>query len=251
MNKVLNHRMLNGVIVCLFVAGCTAMTKTGFTPIVGITVDETGDPVAPAVVPLGTAGTYAVLAGSTITNTSATTQVNGDVGVSPGSQVNGLLPSQVNGTIHAGNAAAAQAKLDLTTAFNDAKSRATNAQTLPGNLAGLTFTPGLYSNSTSVLIDGGDVTLDAQGDANAAFIFQMGSTITTGPGSQVILTGGAKAANVYWQVGSSATLDTGSTFKGNILAQESITAKTNAVIEGRLLTQTGAVTMDANTVTRP
>jgi hypothetical protein len=157
----------------------------------------------------------------------------------------------VNGTIHAADAIAAQAKIDLLAAYNDAVSRSVGSQTLPGNLGGLTFTPGLYTNSTSVLISGGNVTLDAQGDANAVFIFKMGSTLTTGPGSQVILSGGAKASNVYWQVGSSATLDTTTIFKGNILAAISITLKTGAKLDGRALTQTGAVTLDTNTITVP
>jgi hypothetical protein len=211
----------------------------------------TGTQIAQAPISLGSASTFAILAGSGISNTGATTQVNGDVGTSPTGTVTGLPPAQVNGTIHAADAIAAQAKIDLLAAYNDAVSRSVGSQTLPGNLGGLTFTPGLYTNSTSVLISGGDVTRDAQGDPNAVFIFKMGSTLTTGPGSQVILSGGAKASNVYWQVGSSATLDTTTIFKGNILAAISITLKTGAKLDGRALTQTGAVTLDTNTITVP
>jgi len=211
----------------------------------------TGTQIAQAPISLGSASTFAILAGSGISNTGATTQVNGDVGTSPTGTVNNLPPAQVNGTIHAADAIAAQAKIDLLAAYNDAVSRPVSSQTLPGNLGGLTITPGLYTNSTSVLISGGHVTLDAQGDANAVFIFKIGSTLTTGPGSQVLLSGGAKASNVYWQVGSSATLDTTTIFKGNILAAISITLKTGAKLDGRALTQTGAVTLDTNIITVP
>jgi len=206
-------------------------------------------------VDLRSAAGFAVLAGSEVSNSAGATILNGDLGVSPSATVNGFPPGTVNGAIHAANPTADQAKLDLTAAFLDAQGRTTNSQTLPGNLGGLTLAPGLYTNSTSVMISGAgpgnNVTLDAQGDANAVFIFQMGSTLTTGPGSQVILSGGAKAANVYWQVGSSATLDTTSIFKGTLLAQTSITLKTGAMLEGRALAQDGAVTLDSNTVTTP
>jgi hypothetical protein len=214
----------------------------------------TGASTGQTPVNLGSASTFVVLAGSAVSNTGATI-LNGDLGVSPSATVNGFPPGAVNGTIHAADPIAAQAKLDLTAAFLDAQGRSTGSQTLPGNLGGLTFTPGLYTNSTSVMISGSgpgnNVTLDAQGDASAVFIFQMGSTLTTGPGSQVILSGGAKASNVYWQVGTSATLDTTCVFKGNILAQTSITLNTGATLDGRALAQNGAVTLDSNTITTP
>src|SRR6185295_16158328 len=119
---------------------------------------------------------------------------------------------------------------------------------LAGNIGGQTLTPGLYKSTSSLEISSGDLTLDAQGDANAVFIFQMASTLTTTVGRQVILTGGARVANVFWQVGSSATLGTGSVFKGNILAMASITVTTGAITEGRLLARTGAVTLDSNVI---
>lgn len=197
---------------------------------------------------LGSASTYAVLAGSTVTNAGPTI-INGDLGVSPGTAVTGFPPGTVNGAIHAGDAAAAQAKTDLLAAQLDASGRL-GGLVLAGDLSGLTFTPGLYKNSTSVMLSSGNVTLDAQGDANAIFIFQMGSTLTTSAGTQVILAGGAQAKNIYWSVGSSATLGVNSIFNGNILAEVSITVNTGAVNNGTLLTKTGAVTLQANTITR-
>jgi ice-binding like protein len=129
---------------------------------------------------------------------------------------------------------------------------------LPGNIGGLTFTPGLYTNSTSVLLQGAgpanNVTLDAQGNPNAIFIFQMGSTLTTGPGAHVTLAGGAKASNIFWQVGSSATLNTTTIFQGTILASVTITVDSGSVIDGRLLAganSAGSVTIDDSTVTVP
>jgi hypothetical protein len=203
-----------------------------------------------APVVLGSASTFAVLAASTVTSTGPTT-INGDLGLSPGTAVTGFPPGTVNGTIHAGDPAAAQAQLDLTVAYNDAAGRTVGAITLAGNLGGQTLTPGLYKSTSSLEISSGDLTLDAQGDANAVFIFQMASTLTTTVGRQVILSGGAKAANVYWQVGSSATLGTGSVFKGNILALASITVTTGATVEGRLLARTAAVSLDSNAITIP
>ena len=246
-------------------AGCGSPLLAGIEGIFGGTPDTTpptGTTLAPdpgtpnpASVNLRSAAGFAVLAGSAVSNVAGATILNGDLGVSPSATVNGFPPGTVNGTIHAANPTAAQAKLDVTAAFLEAQGRTTNSQTLPGNLGGLTFAPGLYTNSTSVLISGSgpgnNVTLDAQGDANAVFIFQMGSTLTTGPGSQVILSGGAKPSNVYWQVGSSATLDTTSIFKGTILAQASITLNTGATLDGRALAQDGAVTLDSNIVTVP
>src|ERR1051325_4983777 len=195
----------------------------------------------PAPVILGSASTFAVLAASTVTSTGPTT-INGDLGLSPGTAVTGFPPGTVNGTMHLADAAAAQAQLDLTTAYNDAAGRTNNAITVAGNLGGQTLTPGLYNSTTSLEISSGALTLDAQGDASAVFIFQMGSTLSTTSGRQVILSGGAQASNVFWQVGSSATLGTSSVFKGNILAMASITVTTGAAVEGRLLARTAAVT---------
>ena len=197
---------------------------------------------------LGAAAKFAVLAGTTVTSSGATT-VKGHLGVSPGTAVTGSL--RLDGMMHAGGETAVQAQSDLTAAYNDAAGRTVGALTVAGNLGGLTLTPGLYKSASSLEISSGDLTLDARGDTNAIFIFQMASTLSTTSGRQVILSGGAKAANVYWQVGSSATLGTTSIFKGNILASTSISVTTGATVEGRLLARTAAITLDSNIITPP
>src|SRR5437763_8789391 len=153
--------------------------------------------------------------------------------------------------IHAGCPTAAKAQSDLASAYNDAVERTVGALTVGGNLGGLTLTPGLYKSTAPLEISSGDLTLDAQGDTNAIFVFQTLSTFTTTSSRQVILRGGARAANIYWQVGSSATLGPSSVFKGNILASTSITLQNGAAVEGRLLARTAAVTLDSNTITPP
>ena len=198
-------------------------------------------------VPLGSAGTFGVLAGTTVT-TIPTTTVNGDLGVSPGNTVTGS--PVVNGTIYTNTPGlAATAQGDLTTAYNDAAGRTVGAIAVAGNLGGQTLAPGLYTSATSLEISSGDLTLDAQGDPNAVFIFQMSTTLVTTVGRQVILSGGAQAANVYWQVGSSATIGGSSVFKGNILAYTSIAMNTGATLQGRALARNGEVSLDANTIT--
>ena len=199
-----------------------------------------------APVGLGTAASFAVLAGTTVTNTGPSV-ISGDVGVSPGTAVVGFPPGVVNsGTIHAADAVAAQAQADVTTAYNDAAGRSTTA-TVTADLAGQTLVSGVYTGATLGLT--GTVTLDAQGDPNAVFIFQAASTLITASSSVVALTNGADACNVYWQVGSSATLGTNSTFVGTVLALTSVTATTSATINGRLLARNGAVTLDSNVIT--
>jgi len=194
--------------------------------------------------------TFEILAGSTVTNTGAST-VTGNLGVSPGTAVTGFMPGILVGTQHAGDPVAAQAQLELTRAYDDAAGRTLDAILLAGNLGGRTLAPGLYKSTSSLEISSGDLTLDAQGNANAVFIFQMGSTLVTTTGRQVILAGGAQAANIIWQVGSSATLGVNSVFKGNIMAMASITVNTGASVEGRLLARTGAVTLDSNVASIP
>lgn len=200
---------------------------------------------ATATVGLGTAASFSVLGGSTVTNTGPTTMF-GDLGLSPGSSVTGA--PHVLGQTHAGDAVAIGAKNSLTTAYNDAAGRPTNGSA-GTDLAGQTFLPGVRTASSSLLLSSGSVTLDAQGDPNAVFIFQIGSTLITGSNTSVSLVGGAQACNVFWQVGSSATLGTGTRFAGTVMASASITANTAATIHGRLLASTGAVTLDTNTIT--
>ena len=199
---------------------------------------------------LGVAGNFAVLAASTVTNAGASV-ITGDLGLSPGISVTGFPPGILVGTLHIADSTTAQAQLALTAAYNDAAGRTLGAIMLAGNLGGLTLAPGLYKSTSSLEISSGDLTLDAQGDASAVYIFEMASTLVTTTGRKVILAGGAQAANIYWQVGSSATLGVSSVFKGNILALASITVATGASVDGRLLARTGAVTLDGNAVIRP
>ncbi len=200
-------------------------------------------------VALGAAGNFSVLGASTVTNTGPSV-INGDLGVSPGTAVTGFPPGQVTGgAIHAADGPAGLAQGDLTTAYNDAAGRPIPAL-VSGDLGGLTLTPGLYK-STSTLGITGILRLDGQGNPNSVFIFQVGSALTTASGSQIILQGGAQAANIFWQVGSSATLGTNSIFNGTIMAQASVSLLTGAALNGRALARTAAVTLDSNTIVNP
>jgi hypothetical protein len=203
-------------------------------------------------VPLGSAGDFKILASSTVTNTGPTTIAGGDLGLSPGTAVTGFPPGTLipPAVMHVTDPTAAQAQLDLTTAYNYAAGLPGGA-VLPGEMSGLTFTPGLYKTSSTVILSAGNVTLDALGDVNATFIFQIGSTLTTLGSTQVILAGGAQSKNIFWQVGSSATLGTNSVFNGTIMALASVTLDTGATLHGRALARTAAVTLDTNTVDDP
>jgi LPXTG-motif cell wall-anchored protein len=196
-------------------------------------------------VTLGTAGSFAVLAGSTVTNTGPTI-VTADLGVSPGSAVTGFPPGVVTGSIHAADADVAQAQVDLTAAYNDAAGQTADAS-VAGDIGGQTLTPGVYNSSSSLSVTG-TLTLDGQGDPNAVFVIQVGSSLVTASASTVNLINGAAPCNVFWQVGSSATLGTGSTFAGSILALTSITATTGVAVDGQLLARNGAVTLDSGTI---
>lgn len=206
----------------------------------------TGAFAAQSPVGLGTADRFAVLAGSTVTNTGPST-INGDLGVSPGTAVTGFPPGTVNGSIHADDAVAAQAQSDLTTAYDDAASRKP-AVSVAGDLGGLTLTPGVYKASSSIGLTGA-LTLDAQGNPSAVFIFQVGSTLTTASASHVNLINGAQACNIFWQIGSSATLGTSSVFTGDILALTSISVNDGVTVNGRTLARNGAVTLINDTIT--
>jgi Ice-binding-like/PEP-CTERM motif len=197
---------------------------------------------------LGTAGSYGVLAGSTVTNTGASV-ISGNVGVWPGSAVTGFPPGiVVGGTIHAGDAAAQTAQSALTNAYNVAAGLAPTANLTGQNLGGLTLTPGVYFFSSAAQLTG-TLTLNTLGNPNAQFVFQIGSTLTTASNSSIVFTSSLSSPNVFWQVGSSAALGTTTAFAGNILALTSISLNNGATIScGSALAQNGAVTLINNTI---
>ena len=207
-----------------------------------------GGGTARGAVPLGTATSFAVLANTTITNTGTTT-INGDAGLYPGTSVTGFGTVTLNGELHVGNAVAQQALVDAGAAYGDLQSR-TPCTDLTGQVLGQTvgtaadpLLPGVYCFASSAQLTG-DLYLSGGGE----YIFRIGSTLTTASGSRVILQSGADACNIYWAVGSSATLGTNSQIAGTIIANVSITANTGATVEGRVFALTGAVTLDANII---
>ncbi len=211
-------------------------------------VSLTSDVKAATAVGLGTADSFAVLAGAGITNTGATT-LTGDIGTFPTTTITGSSTITINGTNHGGDSVTQSAKTDLVTAYNSAAGQ-TSTNAISGDLGGQTLVAGVYTSSSSIGLTGA-LTLNGAGDANSVFIFQAGSSLTTASGSSVVLTNGAQACNVFWQVGSSATIGTGSSFVGTIIALTSITLTTGATVSGRALARNGAVTMDTNTISRP
>jgi hypothetical protein len=207
-SPIVISRFLNFFSEAFFVGNNTATVNTPTA-----TVPSLGG-IAPT---LGTAGSFAVLAGSTVTNTGPSV-ISGNLGVSPGSAVTGFPPGMVvNGVINAGNAVAAQAQSDALVAYNSLAGQACDVNLTGQDLGGLTLTPGVYCFSTSAFLTG-TLTLNAQGDPNAVFIFQIGSTLITASNSSVVVINGGTGCNVFFQVGSSATLGTGTSFTGNILA---------------------------------
>jgi len=227
----------------------SAMTLICAVTVVAVVIRPPSANAATPPVSLGTAASFAVLAGSTITNTGPTT-ITGDLGLSPGTAITGFPPGQVIGAVQAANAVALQAKNDLATAYDDAAGRPTTA-TIPVELGGTTKTPGVYESPAGTFGITGTLTLDALGDPNAVFIFKAASTLITASASSVTLVNGAKAANVFWKVGSSATLGTYSILRGNVMALASITVTTGVTVDGRTLARTAAVTLDSDTITRP
>ncbi len=255
--RLLSHaRRLGALVAIAALVGCTNCTVPAFSlvPPGGGTSSCTAN--ANSGVPLGTASTFAVLGGSTVTNTATPTIVSGDLGVWAGTAITGFMGivpggdgKVINGSIHSADATAMTAQGDLTTAYNDAAGLV--AGSIPADIGGTTITPGVWEAPTSLQITG-TVTLDGQNQTNPVFVFQMdSSTLTTGSSAVVKLINGANACNIFWQVGSSATLGTGTVFNGNILALDAITVNTGAVVNGRLLARNAAVTLDDNLVTRP
>jgi uncharacterized protein (TIGR03437 family) len=221
-------------------AGITLAANYVWTFTTGSSADQT--PVCLA--------NFAVLAGAAIVSTGSSA-ITGDMGVSQGGSVSGFPPGTLTGTIHVGDSAASQGILDLTAAYTDAASRSVGAVSVAGDLGGQTLTSGLYKSTSALSISSGNLILDAKGDPNAVFLFQVASTLTTAAGNQVILANGAQAFNVFWQVGTSATLGADSVLNGSILANQSITLNAGASVNGRLLAQTGTVTLESNTITSP
>jgi Ice-binding-like len=201
-------------------------------------------------VPMGTAEPFAVLAGTGITSTGPTT-VNGDIGTYPNTTMAVSGPLILNGTDHQGDGVTQGAKNDLTAAYLAAAAQLPDT-TVVADLAGQTLTPGVYFKSDGLEINGpSPLTLDANGDPNAVFVFQSGSYLTTMPNTRVELVDGATACNVFWQVTSSTTLGVNSTFVGTILTLTDSTLNTGAILEGSAFSRNGAVTLDKNTIVRP
>src|ERR1700726_2101111 len=199
-----------------------------------------------AVISLGAADSFAVLGASTVTNTGATV-VNGDLGVSPGTAVTGFGPGVVlNGSIHMNDALAMQAHADAATAYAQLAGETPTTDLSGMNLGGMILMPGVYHFGTTAQLSG-TLTLNTGGDPNAAFHFQIGTTLTTDPSSLITLLNG-NSVNIFWQVGTSATIGVGSVFYGNILADQSITVNNGATINGRAMAINAAVTLDTNTI---
>jgi hypothetical protein len=197
---------------------------------------------------LHSVASFGVLAGSTVTNAGLTV-VNGDLGVSPGTSITGFGPGIVNGNMYPGGPVAAQAQADLAKAYNDVVGRK-GAKALPADIGGMTITPGLYKAPVTLGISG-TVTLDGKNRRNGLFIFQIPSTLTTAVNSAVTLTNKANACNVFWQVGSSATLNTASNFTGTMMAAASVSLGTGSSVTGRVLAESGAVTLLDNAISVP
>ncbi len=201
---------------------------------------------AQAPVGLGTAAPFAVLAGSGITNTGATV-ITGDVGLSPSASVTGFSTVVLNGAEYVADPTAVQAQVDLATAYNTAASAPSTSNLTGQDLGNQKLSPGVYTFSSSAQLTG-PLTLSG----NGVFIFQIGSTLTTASASSVLLTNGAQACNVFWQVGSSAKLGTATQFQGIVMALTSITLTTGAnILDGAALARNGAVTMEGNQITVP
>jgi hypothetical protein len=261
-SKLLSYALSSSVMLAL-VAGCSNAGSTGGTsafapaasalragsPIQRLDTSERCTiPTDNAGVSLGSVASFGVLAGSTVTSAGLTV-INGNLGVSPGTSITGFGPGVVNGNVYAGGPVAAKAQADLAKAYNNVVLRP-NPTLLPADIGGMTITPGLYKAPVSLGISG-TVTLDGQNHKNSTFVFQIPSTLTTAVNSAVVLTNEANACNIFWQVGSSATLNTASAFSGTVMAAASVSLGTGSSVNGRILAQSGAVTLLDNAISVP
>jgi Ice-binding-like len=225
----------------------TGMMRATRSALVAAIVACTATSAEAGVVPLGTAENFAVLGGSTVTNTGPSI-LSGDLGVSSGTSITGFPPGIVNGgTTHAGNAVAAQAHSDATAAYLMLAALPVTRDLTGQDLGGLTLTPGVYRFSSSAQLTG-RLTFDGQGQADPLFVFQIGSTLTTASGSSIVTINGADACDAFFQIGSSATLGTGTRFSGTLIAYASDTLTTGASVDGRVIALNGAVTLDTNDI---
>jgi hypothetical protein len=231
----MRHRVTAGVAVIALLLGCGPLIADAAAS-------------SPVPVVLGSVAGFAVFAGSTATSAGVST-LNGDLGVNPGVAATGFPPGVIHGNLHIGDGLAASAHADLATAYADGGGRGP-ASPITTDLGGVTLTPGVYGAGAAMTL-AGTLTLDGQGNRNAVFILQAGSTLGTAANSQVNLINGAQACNVFWQVGSSATLGASSSLAGTILASTSITMGDGVAITGRALARDGAVTLINDTITTP
>ncbi|MDD4969319.1 MAG: ice-binding family protein [Paludibacter sp.] len=232
-----------GTILILLISGFTSLEIARLKPIEIPVQKILLEPVA-----LASAQNFAVLAGSSINN-SGKTIINGEIGLSPGLWVGGLSQDVIFSTHQTNSIKSLQAKLDLTTAYNDAEARRSEeVVNLHGNIGGLTLTPGLYNSRSSLVISKGDLIFDALGKPNAVFIIQIATILTTRPETRVILKGGAMASNIFWQVGETAIFGSNSVFKGTVMALKSIKFYNGATLEGRGLSRGGEVNLASNII---
>ncbi|MFH2141620.1 MAG: ice-binding family protein [Bacteroidota bacterium] len=260
--RIINLLAIFGIVSVVMIVGCKKEEdEVVIMPDTNVITIQT---VVQPTIDLRSTTDFVILAGSLISNVP-TSALTGNIGLSPaaGSKISGFGNGEITGTTYTVDASGpagsvpdavglTAAKGDLTTAYNDAAGRtSTDIVLLAGNIGGLTLTPGLYKSSGSLEISSGDLTFDAKGDANAIFIIQIASTLKTTSGRKVILSGGALASNIFWQVGTSATIGTTSVFKGTIMADQSISINTGATIEGRLFARIAAVTLNSNTIVKP
>jgi len=268
--KLQNLFPISALLLAALFTGCSSkLDSNSDTASPFSTTNSSAFTAAPAINPLfvnlKTAARFGILSGVAITS-NGLGSINGmDVGIYPGvrSSVIGFPPTIiVNGAVYASDDTASgtlalltQAKQDLTDAYLFAEAATSPTSTIvAGDQGGKTLTPGIYKSTSSLLIQSGDLTLDAQGDSTAVWIFQVGSALTTigGAGGNVILTGGAQAKNIFWQITSSATLGANTSFKGNLLALTSITLDSGATVLGRVLARNAAVTLTStNIITKP